>query len=143
MNEFAIFFVEILAFSFFACAQAEVEGKYGGGGKHAKFFQLGPVKIRRYHLFTNFIAIPLFILLAMLAAGFSWRLLGVLVSGGFIGGLLLDFVWFVVNPHYGVRKFNSKDAYWLKWWKFGRFELPYFYVTNPIVAIAVWLLFVY
>lgn len=142
MNEILIFILEIVAFASLAVAEAEIEGKYGGGGKNVKFFNFGPVRVRRYHLFMNFFTIPLFILLAFAVEGFGLRLLGILVSGALIGGLFQDFLWFAVNPYYGIKKFNSRDAYWLVWWKFGKFELPYFYITNPIIALAIWLFLV-
>lgn len=142
MNDFLIFFVELLGFSLLALAEAEIEGKYGGGGKNARFFKLGPLKVRRYHFYFQYLAISVFLLLPILAAGFSWHLFGILASGAFIGGIFQDFLWFVVNPHYGIKKFNSKDAYWLRWIKFGKIELPYFYLTHPILAIAILWIFV-
>jgi hypothetical protein len=142
MNEFIVFVTEIVAFCFLAFAEAEVEGKYGGGGKNAKFFKFGPITVRRYHFYFLYVSIPLFLFLSVIAAGFSWKLVGILASGALIGGIFEDFLWFVVNPNYGIKKFNSKDAYWLRWWKFGKFELPYFYITNPITALVIWLIFV-
>lgn len=142
MNEYLVLVVELMAFSALSLAEAEIEGKYGGGGKNAKIFKIGPFRVRRYHFFMNFVVTPLFVLLALTVGGFDLKLLGVLVSGAFIGGLFQDFLWFVVNPNYGIKKFNSKDAYWLVWWKFGKFELPYFYILNPILAIIIWFAFV-
>ena len=142
MNEIFLFVVELIAFSVLALAETEIEGKYGGGGKNAKFFKLGALKVRLYHFYFMYIAIPLFLLLPLIAAGFSWRLFGILSAGAFIGGILEDFLWFVANPHYGIKKFNSKDGYWLKWVKIGKIELPYFYITHPIVAIIIWIVFI-
>lgn len=139
MNELAVLLVEILAFSFLAFAEAEIEGKYGGGGKNAKLMTFGPIKVRRYHFFFLYCALPLFLLLPLVAGGFSWTLLGVLASGALIGGIFEDFLWFVYNPYYGVKKFNSKDAYWLRWIRFGKIELPYFYILNAVLAAFIWL----
>lgn len=142
MNFILIFSLEIIAFASLALAEAEIEGKHGGGGKKARFFKFGPIRVRRYHLFMNFLTIPIFILLAFAAGGFGLKLFGTLASGALIGGLFQDFVWFIVNPYYGIKKFNSKNAYWLVWWKLGKIELPYFYITNTIIAILIWLFLV-
>lgn len=142
MNEIILFFVELLAFSMLAFAEAEIEGKYGGGGKNVRIFKFGPLKVRGYHFYFLYIAIPLFLVLPLISAGFSWKLFGVVVSGALIGGIFEDYLWFVANPNYGVKKFTRRDAYWLKWVKIGPIELPYFYITNPIAAAIIWFIFV-
>jgi len=142
MNELALFVFELFAFSVLAFAEAEVEGKFGGGGKNARFFKFGPFTVRRYHFYFLYFAIPLFLLLPLIAAGFTWRLLGTIAIGALIGGIFEDFLWFVANPNYGVKKFNRKDAYWLRWIKFGPIDLPFFYITNPIIAAVILLIFV-
>jgi hypothetical protein len=72
--------------------------------------------ITGYHLFMTLFLIavvhlPLFFL--------SWTLrLESLLLGFYVGMLLVeDFLWFVLNPHYGIRNFRKGRIWWHKeWW---------------------------
>jgi hypothetical protein len=93
-----------------------------------------------FWIFT--ITIPLFLLIAIIVHGFESKFFGVLLIGYFIGTILEDFFWFVVNPSFGVTKFNSEYATWLKWSDFGFFELPTSYIYNFLLALVCWFVFV-
>ena len=80
-----------------------------------------------------FLAIPLLL-------NYSKELLGILLSAYFSGLIVEDFTWFVVNPVFPLRKFNSKDAKWHFWLKIGKFEVPYSYIVAAILAIISWLI---
>ena len=105
MNYLYVLITELIAFSSLAFAEAEIEGRYGGGGEHAKILRWGPVRIRKYHLFFQGISIPLFLLIVLVAAGIDLGLILILCIGYFLGGLLQDFIWFLINPHYGIKRF--------------------------------------
>lgn len=68
-----------------------------------------------YHVWlnTSFLVIPHFLFFA----GVPWSLsLELRIIGIFlIGAALEDLFYFVINPAYGLGKFNSKDAYWHRW----------------------------
>jgi len=47
----------------------------------------------------------------------SWRLESLLL--GFYAGMVFleDFLWFVLNPHYGIKNFRKGKIWWHKpWW---------------------------
>ncbi|HDH91381.1 MAG TPA: hypothetical protein ENF38_00340 [Candidatus Aenigmarchaeota archaeon] len=143
MNLVLILAYELLAFAFISFWEAAIEGKYGGGGKNPKFYRILGFKITKYHFWLWYVSIPLFIMFPSVVAGFTWKLFGALATGAFLGGILEDFLWFVVNPYYGLRRFNSKYVQWLKWVKIGKVEVPRFYFINLLLAILFWLIFVY
>lgn len=121
------------SFSFWAVA---IEGPIGG-------------KLDKYNyngISANFlilyVTMPLFILFPLIAKEFDSKLVGTLMTGALIGGITQDFVWFVVNPAFGILKFNSSTATWLSWFNFGAFELPDFYVYDLVLAFLSWFVFI-
>ena len=97
---------------------------------------------RKNALLNRVFMMFLFLLLVPLAAsGWSTRLFGLLISLGFIGIMLEDFLWFVINPKYSLKKFNSKDAYWYPWIKIGKFEMPVIYAICFLVSLLSWFIF--
>jgi hypothetical protein len=50
----------------------------------------------------------------------------------FLGVIFEDFFWFVLNPHYGIKKFTKQYAHWHKdWW--GR--VPSLYVKMFVMTV--------
>jgi len=49
--------------------------------------------------------------------GYHWRLESLLL-GSLIGIMVVeDFLWFIFNPHYGLKKFKKGEIWWHKnWW---------------------------
>ena len=49
--------------------------------------------------------------------GWSWRLESLLL-GFYVGMVLIeDFLWFLLNPFYGLKKFRKGQIWWHKaWW---------------------------
>ncbi|MEK6973915.1 MAG: hypothetical protein AABW41_01610 [Nanoarchaeota archaeon] len=81
-----------------------------------------------YHLFLYVITIPLFLMLPFIVFGFNTHLFLLIVANYFLGLVVEDFLWFVVNPVWGgLRNFNSKKVYWHRFFKIGKFEIPDFY----------------
>lgn len=58
-----------------------------------------------------------------------------IIAHSFIGIIIEDFLWFVLNPFYGFRKFDYTHAPWHKHWKF---KLPtlYFKLTAVIIVFT-------
>jgi hypothetical protein len=71
------------------------------------------------------------------------KLFGTLAVGYLIGTVLEDFFWFVINPFYGIQKFNSQNAFWLLNWINIGVEIPLFYLRYFLGAFFVWFIFVY
>lgn len=88
--------------------------------------------ITGYHLFmtvflVSIVHLPLFFTL------WSWRL-ECLLFGFYLGMVLLeDFLWFVFNPHYGIKSFRKGKIPWHRgWWG----PVPSFYWILLIIAIV-------
>jgi len=72
--------------------------------------------ITGYHVFMSLFMIAV-IHLPLFFVSWSWRLESLLI--GFLVGMLLleDFLWFVLNPHYGIKNFRRGKIWWHKnWW---------------------------
>ncbi len=85
-----------------------------------------------YHFFmTSFLIaivhLPLFFL------PWSWQL-ECLLLGFYVGMVVLeDFLWFVLNPHYGIKSFRKGKIWWHRgWWG----PLPSFYWILLVVVIV-------
>jgi len=136
MNYKLIFAIEIIAFIFLSFMAAAVEGPSGGlFGRKTVYGISGDMWLFVF-------AIPSFLLIPLVVKGFESKLFGVLLCGLFVGGILQDFFWFVVNPNFGVGNFNSSSATWLAWLKAGSFEIPYFYVICAFLAAVSWFVFI-
>jgi hypothetical protein len=69
-----------------------------------------------YHLFLALFWIGL-IHFPLFFNPWSWRLEFLIVGFGTGMGLAEDFLWFVFNPAYGIKKFRKGQIWWHKtWW---------------------------
>ncbi|MBI2148215.1 hypothetical protein HYU23_00900 [Candidatus Woesearchaeota archaeon] len=136
---FSIIWAAMIAHSFW---EASVEGrnawdknKYGWKIRFAKNLSL-----TRYHFWLFFIYLPLIIIILPLAiAGFSLKLLGILLSAYFSGMVIEDFFWFVVNTEIKFKEaWNPKFANYYPWIVIGKFRIPLLYVIGIILAIVFW-----
>ena len=94
--------------------------------------------ITAYHLFLYGVTIPLFMLLPLIIFGFNMRLFWLLVANYFLGIVIEDFLWFVVNPVWGgLKNFNSSKAHWHRFIKIGNTEIPDFYILFLLLAILI------
>ncbi|RJQ17257.1 hypothetical protein C4573_04360 [Candidatus Woesearchaeota archaeon] len=92
-----------------------------------------------YHFFAFWIMFPLLLIVfPMVLLGFSWQLLGITISAFSVGLLVEDFTWFLVNPKFPLRNFNSANVKWYSWLKLGKFEIPLGYVIGIVISIASW-----
>jgi hypothetical protein len=133
-NYALIIFIEILAFISISFWAAAMEGPIGGifGQKEIYGFNAD------FYIF--FMTVPLFLLIPIIIKP-EIKLFGTLLGGYLIGIALEDFFWFVINPYYGVQKFNSHYAFWiLHWVRIGNIEFPFFYmryVLGGILALVI------
>jgi hypothetical protein len=139
-------FLVFMAFLAFLLAlwEIQIEGKDGFAAKLPAWrlekgrlmILTGGRPITGYHLFMVLFLIAL-VHLPLFFVPWSWRLESLLV-GFFIGMLLLeDFLWFVLNPHYGIKSFRKGKIWWHpRWWG----PVPDFYwVLLVIVVVLVYL----
>ena len=84
-----------------------------------------------YHIFMTVFMIAV-VHLPLFFAPWSWRL-GLLLIGVYLGMVLVeDFLWFVFNPHYGIRNFRKGKIWWHKtWWG----PVPSFYWFMLVAVI--------
>ncbi|MBU1446200.1 hypothetical protein KKD70_02980 [Patescibacteria group bacterium] len=82
-------------------------------------FVFGGKEISGYFIFVMiglflFLHIP-FLITASWSIGAESEIFAVLL----LAGIFWDFLWVVLNPYYGVRKFNQKHLYWYEAWVAG------------------------
>jgi hypothetical protein len=99
---------------------------------------LGIRELTAYHFWSWGVMIPLFLILPIAIYGWNAHLFWLLVASALIGTVVEDTLWFVVNPKFGIKKWNSHYGHWHKWVKLGRFEVPDFVIFFPIAAILIW-----
>lgn len=136
MNYKLIFLIEILAFISISFWAAAMEGPIGGifGTRTLYGFNAD------FYIFN--LTVPLFLLMVLLMKP-TVKLFGTLATGYLLGIILEDFFWFVLNPYYGIQKFNSVNAFWLLNWINLGVEVPLFYINYALTAFFTWFIFVY
>ena len=118
-----LFFTGILAF-LVAKLEINIEGKYGWAEKlptrkiknKITDLLLGGAPLTGYH-FWLFLTI-LFLLHLPFFLGLTWNLAGEFKLLGFFFVFLIieDFLWFILNPAFGIRKFTKTHIHWHKNW---------------------------
>jgi hypothetical protein len=136
MNYKLIFLIEVLAFISISFWAAAMEGQTGGIFGQREIYSLSA----DFYIFN--LTIPLFLLMVLTARS-DVKLFGTLSTGYFLGIVLEDFFWFVVNPYYGIQRFNSSNAFWLLNWVNLGVEIPLFYLRYIFGAFLFWFVFVY
>ena len=132
------------AFAGLAFLESAVEGGQGGGaGTHGWTKGVLGYRVREYHFWLWYVVVPLFVFSPLVATGFEPRVFGTLAAAYLLGGILEDFLYFAVNPHFGLKKWNSVDAPWMPWFDLGAVEVPKFYVRNLVAGLAVLAFFVW
>lgn len=121
--------------------EARIEGKHIGATEQTgwKTDILG-IKFTEYHFWLWIVAYPLMLSIALFV-DFSWKLAAVLLSSYFFGLVFEDFMWFVFNPYFRLKNFNSKEVKWYPWLKIGKFEIPFFYPIYLIISILIYFVF--
>jgi hypothetical protein len=115
-------FMVLLGF-LLALWEIQIEGKDGWAanspgwriekGWLVKIFGGRPVT--GYHVFMTLFLIAM-IHLPLFFVSWSWRLESLLI-GFYLGMLLLeDFLWFALNPYYGIKNFRRGKIWWHKQW---------------------------
>ncbi len=146
MNQLLIFLIIWLAMIAHSFWESSVEGKNAWAkNKYGWKLQiLKNVSLTRYHFWLFFIQLPLLIIvLPLVIAGFSWQLLGILLSAYLSGIVIEDFFWFVVNTEISFKEsWNPEFAFYYPWIVIGKFKIPIGYVIGILLAIITWFIFV-
>jgi hypothetical protein len=116
-------FMAFLGF-LFANWEIQIEGKDGWAAKLPAWRikkgwlirLIGGRPITGYHVLMISFTIAI-VHLPLFFVTWSWRLECLLI--GFYMGMMLieDFLWFALNPHYGIKNFRKGKIWWHKeWW---------------------------
>jgi hypothetical protein len=121
----------------FALVEIEIEGADGWADKLPTWYRVTPWYARLmatvlsgkpmtgYHL--TMLPIPLVSFHLGLAFGlpWSWALEARLLAAYMIFNVIWDFLWFVLNPHFGWRRFRKGGVWWHNHRWIGRFPIDY------------------
>ena len=153
-----IFFTSLFWFLvavIFAAIEIEIEGKHGWAEKTSTWFRtkgfaaklygffMGGKPLTGYHLFMFFL--PLLMFHAHFVMGVPWSLEAELMVFAlyFVWMPTWDFLWFVLNPYYGVKKFKKQTVWWhvKSHWLFNITPFDYFFgwgLSVVLAGVAAW-----
>jgi hypothetical protein len=95
----------------------------------------GGLAVTGYHVYMTVFLVAM-VHLPVFFVAWSWRLESLLI--GFYVGLVLveDFLWFVLNPCYGIKNFRRGKIWWHKrWW--GPVPALYWFLFR-LSAVLIW-----
>jgi len=136
-------FILVAAF-IFAKLEIEIEGPHGWAEKLPTWrverhtlldWFFGGRPLTGYHVWAFALILFCFHMPFFWLAG-SWSLRGELqVLAAYTAFWIIeDALWFVLNPHYGWRKFTRSNVWWHKRWLFG-LPLDYWLMTVIVAAL--------
>jgi hypothetical protein len=128
--------------------EIEIEGGYGWAERLPTWFRkrgtvgrvygvaMGRRPLTGYHVYA--FAIPLLVLHLPFVAGVDWTLAGELrtIATYFALAVVWDYLWFVLNPAYTVRRFERGNVWWFEVPWIWRFPLDYYVGVGLSVALA-------
>jgi len=141
-NDWLIFVV--IQMAMIACAfwEAYIEGPEGWAAHQVGWkIKFGSFTYTAYHFWLYWVMIPLLLALPLVADGWDAHLFWVLVFAYTIGATIEDFMWFVVNPVYPLKKFNRHKTAWHSWVKIVKVDIPTSYIIRAIVSIVIYWFF--
>lgn len=128
------FLFVFLAALLFAKLEIQIEGKHGWAENLPtwrvqkdwfKFLPAGKKPLTGYHFYFWLLLFVIFHFV-LLYTPWSIKLEFFILSSYVLTLWVEDFLWFVLNPYYGIRKFNKKNISWHKKW-LGIFPLQYYF----------------
>jgi hypothetical protein len=128
--------------------EIEIEGGYGWAERLPTWFRKrGPIgrvygvamgrrPLTGYHVYA--FAIPLLVLHLPFVAGVDWTVAGELrtLATYFALAVVWDYLWFVLNPAYTVRRFERGKVWWFNVPWIWRFPLDYYMGVLLSVGLA-------
>lgn len=139
-----VFAYVLLVFISIAFWEAYMEGEHGGASMQVGWgANLWGWRLNAYHFWLWWVTVPAFLCLPLVVESqLNVHLFGVLLASYYVGTIIEDFSWFVINPYWGLSKFTSRAVTWNDWITLGYTEIPRFYVTNLLAATLSWAIFV-
>lgn len=131
-----------------AGVEIEIEGAYGwaerlptwfrrrGRGARAYGVAMGGRPLTGYHVYA--LTLPLLVLHLPYVWGVDWTPAGELrtIATYFALAVVWDYLWFVLNPAYGVRRFRRGNVWWFDVPWIWRFPLDYYVGIGLSIALA-------
>jgi hypothetical protein len=122
-----------------AAVEIESEGKYGWAEKAPTWFRktgfaarlyglaMGGKPLTGYHTFMFFLPVLIFHSGFFMGAPWSWRAELAAWAMYFAWCPLWDYLWFLLNPAYGFKRFRKENVWWhaKSDWVLGRFPADY------------------
>lgn len=127
MGLFQIFYLYLLALAL-AFLEVQIEGEHGWAAKlpcwrpagkwYARLYGkvMGGKEMTGYHVAVFLFALLMFHLSYVWGVPWSTAAEFQTLSVFFLFVVVWDFLWFVINPHYGIRKFHPACVTWHKIW---------------------------
>lgn len=123
----------------FAAVEIEIEGKYGWAERTPTWYRttgiaariyglvMGGKPLTGYHLWMFLLSVMIFHIPFASGVEWSWQAEFTALSIYFAWAPLWDFLWFVLNPHWGLKNFKRDRVWWhaKSWWVLGFFPLDY------------------
>ena len=108
----------------FACLEIEAEGKYGWAEKMPTWYRttglipklyglaMDGKPLTGYHAFM--FILPIMVFHVPFVSGVEWTLAAEIMTWAmyFLWCPLWDYLWFVLNPHYGFKNFRRRNVWW-------------------------------
>ena len=109
--------------------------------KYGWKLKLGKYSLPAYHFWLWIVTFPiLIVLLPQVIVGFSWKFTAFLSGTYMFGSVLEDFIYYVVNPFFGLKKWNRRIVTYFPWFKVGRVCVPTNYIFGILFsALLIWL----
>jgi len=123
-----MFFVTLFIFSaLFALAEIQIEGPHGWAASLPTwrvsnrwthlFYSAKP--LTGYHLYTQlFAVVAVHLPFGLSLTPFTWRMEARQLSFLILFWVLEDFLWFLLNPAFGLKRFRREHVWWhaKTWW---------------------------
>jgi hypothetical protein len=144
----------LFAYAFgLAGIEIEIEGGYGWAERLPTWYRrrgsigrvygraMGQRPLTGYHVFA--FVIPLLLLHLPFVSGVDWTLAGELrtIATYFALAVVWDYLWFVLNPAYTVRRFGRGKVWWFEVPWIWRFPLDYYSgiaLSVVLAGLAAW-----
>jgi hypothetical protein len=137
----------------FALVEVEIEGAHGWAEKLPTWYRVTPWYARMvafvlsgkpatgYHMMMFPIPIVSFHLGLCFGLPWSWALEARLCAAYVVFNVIWDFLWFVLNPYFGWKRFRKGAVWWHNRRWLGRFPVDYWngFAVSFVIAALPWL----
>jgi hypothetical protein len=140
MKTLFIFFWIFLAMIATAFWEAYSEGRNSWAkGKHGFKISILGLEITGYHFFLFGVMYPILLLLPFVIFGWNWEYVGITISAYFLGMIIEDICWYIVNPVVQFHEFWSDFSNYYPWIRYKNIKIvPLLYIFNIVIAFTSW-----